>query len=162
MKGAVYCNTLTLAPRNDPENEPWLFRTHIKVTWSLCSIWPHSGTVSARYVTHVSCDTCSEGPRTIDKLVTWYRTKHITTWILAADSLKSCWLQLVKNYRHFVEPEGSLSCSEGPSTCLDSEPDKSNQLYLFISISHPLYYYPSTYHLTSQEIFSTKPCSSFA
>jgi len=22
IKGALYCNTVTLAPRNDPENEP--------------------------------------------------------------------------------------------------------------------------------------------
>jgi hypothetical protein len=35
-----------------------------------------------------------------------------------------------------VETESSLSCLGEPSTCLDSEPDKSNPLYLFISLFH--------------------------
>ena len=134
MKGALYCNTLTLVQRYDSENEPWPFSTHVKVTWSLCSIWPQGGTVSDCYVTHVNSYTCSEGPRTVDKLLSWYRTNHITTGIHVAESLKSCWLQLVKNYPHSVASEGSLSRSEGPSTCLDSEQDKSNPLYLIIII----------------------------
>lgn len=136
MKGALYCNNLTIAPRNDPENEPWPFTTHVKVTWSLCSIWPHGGTVSDRYVTHVSSYTCLERSSIVDEVLSCYRTNHITTRIQVAEFLKTCCLQLVKNYPHFVEPEIPVFCSEGPSTCLDSEQDNSNQLYLFIYLFH--------------------------
>jgi len=128
IKGALYCNTVTLAPRNDPENEPWPFRTHIKVTWSLCSIWAHGGNVSDRYVTHVSSYACSEGPRTVDKLLSWYRATRITTWIHVPESLLIATGQILPIFsgtRRFI------ILFRRAQYFMDSETDKPNLLYLF-------------------------------
>jgi len=59
-----------------------------------------------------------------------------------------------------LEPEASLSYLEGPSICLDSEPDKSNQFYLFISLFH-IYFniiLPPTI-LPSKRSFPPKPAA---
>lgn len=96
---------------------------------------------------------------------TWTAThfrKDFTTWIHVAESLKSWWLQLVKNYPYFMKTESSFCCSEGPSTCLDSESHKPNPCCLFISLFHIHFNIILPPTIWPPKIFSTKPCSPFA
>jgi hypothetical protein len=52
--------------------------------------------------------------------------------------LRSCQLcSYSKTCQHFMEPEGSLSCSQEPSTGPYPEPDQSNLLSLHFNILHP-------------------------
>jgi hypothetical protein len=49
--------------------------------------------------------------------------------------------------QHFMELEGSLSCSQKPSTGLYPEPDKSEPPHPILSLQEPFKYCPPTYSL---------------
>jgi hypothetical protein len=42
-------------------------------------------------------------------------------------------------------PEGSLQCSQEPTTCPYPEPDQVNQRPLILFLQDTFYYYPNTY-----------------
>jgi hypothetical protein len=47
--------------------------------------------------------------------------------------------------QHFMEPRGSLPCSQEPSTGPHPEPDQSNPYHPILSLEDPSWYYPPTY-----------------
>jgi len=53
--------------------------------------------------------------------------------------------QLVKNSQHFMEPEGSLTHSQVPATCLYPEPDRSTSCSPIPLLEDPSQYNPPIY-----------------
>ena len=54
-------------------------------------------------------------------------TKDLTPWSSCSREA-NCFLASQELSSHFVEPKGSLLCSQEPTTCPYSEPDESNPI----------------------------------
>jgi hypothetical protein len=66
--------------------------------------------------------------------------------------LRSCQLcSYSRTFQHFMKPEGSLPCSQEPSTCPYPEPHQSNSYHLskvHFNIVHPSTSWSSQWYLT--------------
>jgi hypothetical protein len=65
--------------------------------------------------------------------------RQIITFTHGAEPfLRSCQLcSYLRTFRHFMEPEGSLPCSQEPSTGPYSEPDQFNPYHPILSLEDP-------------------------
>ena len=80
-------------------------------------------------------------------------------------SWKANWfLQLVKKFPAFLEPEGSSRYPQAPATCLYSEPTPSSPYNSLPRPQDPSYYYPPIYVWVSPlvsfpQVSQPEPCA---